>query len=199
MSVVGYLRRSSKWAWVVAASSIVIVVGLVLAITVAIENHNDHELGDRIAQSESELMVVGGQIAEIKNHQFGTMSEYIEAYARIEPLLNTYDHKLQQLSDLCNIAQERDRQQRLIHMRRLFGRYHPEAWRDAREIIGLVRQINEVTKKEASVIHDMAALPAQEQLQFWHEEFMPLAAEEHALREKLLLAGRKVSPDGRTQ
>jgi len=81
----------------------------------------------------------------------------------------------------------------------LFGRYHPEAWRDAREIIGLVRRINEVTKKEASVIHDMAALPAQEQLQFWHEEFMPLAAEEHALREKLLLAGRKVSPDGRTQ
>jgi hypothetical protein len=62
-----------------------------------------------------------------------------------------------------------------------------------------VRQINEVTKKEASVIHDMAALPPQEQLQFWHEEFMPLAAEEHALRENLLIAGQQASPERRTQ
>jgi hypothetical protein len=199
MSVARYLRRNPKRARVIAASSIVIVVGLVLAITVAIQNHNDRELGDRIAQSESELMVVGGQIAEIKDHQFGTMSEYIEAYARIEPLLDTYDHKLKQLSDLCNMAQERDRELRLVHMQRLFGRYHPVAWRDAGEIIGLVRQINEVTKKEAAVIRDMAALPAQEQLQFWHEEFTPLAAEEHVLREKLLFAGQEICSEGRTQ
>ena len=53
--------------------------------------------------------------------------------------------------------------------------------------------------KEGSVIHDMAALPAEEQLQFWHEEFTPLAAEERALREKLLLAGRRVSPERRAQ
>jgi hypothetical protein len=84
-------------------------------------------------------------------------------------------------------------------MQHWFGGYHPEAWREAWEIIGLVRQINEVMKKEASVLHDMAALPAQEQLQFWHEEFMPLAAEEHALREQLLMAGQRASPERRTQ
>ena len=39
----------------------------------------------------------------------------------------------------------------------------------------LVRQVNEITKKEVSVIQDMSTLPENEQMQFWHEEFMPLA------------------------
>jgi len=62
-----------------------------------------------------------------------------------------------------------------------------------------VRQVNEVTKKEASVIHDMASLPAEEQVQFWHDEFMPLAEQEHALRQQLLLLEQKVSPQRATQ
>jgi hypothetical protein len=177
----------------------VIVVALFLAITLAVQNLNYRELEARMEQSESELRVVGAQIADIKDHQFGAMSQYIEAYARVEPLLSTYDQKLQKLSDLYNVAQERNRKPRLIPMQRWLGRYHPNAWLDAWEIMGLVHQINEVTKKEASVIHDMAALPVQEQLQFRHEEFTPLAAEEHALREKLLLVGQRVSPERRTQ
>lgn len=62
-----------------------------------------------------------------------------------------------------------------------------------------MRQVNEVTKKEASVIHDMASLPAEEQVQFWHDEFMPLAEQEHALRQQLLLLEQKVSPQRATQ
>jgi len=34
-------------------------------------------------------------------------------------------------------------------------------------------------KREASVMQDMRSLPEQEQVQFWHEEFMPLVAQEH--------------------
>jgi hypothetical protein len=52
------------------------------------------------------------------------------------------------------------------------------------EIIGLVRQINEITKRESSVVHAMGGLPGAERPQFWHEPFLPLAAQEHALREK---------------
>jgi hypothetical protein len=40
----------------------------------------------------------------------------------------------------------------------------------------------------------MASFPAEEQVQFWHDEFMPLAAQEHALREQLLK-----SPERATQ
>jgi hypothetical protein len=58
------------------------------------------------------------------------------------------------------------------------------------EIIGLVRQINEITKREISVVLAMSSLPEPERLRFWHEQFMPLAAEEHALRERLQIVGQ---------
>jgi len=67
------------------------------------------------------------------------------------------------------------------------------------ELIAIIHQINDVMMKEASVIRDMRSLPEQEQVQFWHEEFMPLVAQEHALREQLLVAGQKVSQERSTQ
>jgi len=57
----------------------------------------------------------------------------------------------------------------------------------------LVKRVNEAKQKEASVIRDMSTLPKDEQVQFWHEEFMPVRDQEHALREMLLLAGQKAS------
>ena len=185
--------------WVIAGSSILLGVVLSVAVALAIQKHNDRVLDAQVAQSEAELRTLGAQIAAIKDRQFGTMSEYIAVYARVEPLLRDYDQKLQQYSELCSTAQQRDQKRGLINIRRLYSRYNEEAWRNNSEILELVRQVNEVTKKEASVIHDMASLPAEEQVQFWHEEFMPLAAEEHALREKLLIVGQQASPERRTQ
>ena len=68
-------------------------------------------------------------------------------------------------------------------------------WSNASEIIQLVRQISSVMRKEASVIRDMSSFPEGEQVQFWHEEFVPLLAQEHALRERLALAGQKMSSE----
>lgn len=45
----------------------------------------------------------------------------------------------------------------------------------------------------------MGSIPEQEQVQFWHEELMPLVAQEHALRERLVIAGQKVSQERSTQ
>jgi hypothetical protein len=185
--------------WVIAGSSIFLGVVLSVAIALGIQKHNDRVLGVEVAQSESELRTLGAQIAAIKDHQFGTMSEYIAAYARVEPLLKDYDQKLQQYSELCSTAQQRDQKRGLINIQRLHSPYKAEVWRNNSELIELVRQVNEVTKKEASVIHDMASLPAQEQVQFWHDEFTPLAAQEHALRERLLLVGQRASPERATQ
>jgi len=185
--------------WVIAGLSVVLAAMLSVAITLAIQNHNDRVLSARIAQSELELRLLGAKITAIKDHQFGTMREYIAAYAQIEPLLKANDQKLREYANLCNTAQQRDQKRRLINIQHFHTRYNPEVWRDTSEIIDLVRQVNEVTKKEASVIHDMASLPPQEQVQFWHEEFMPLAAQEHALREKLLLVGQRASSERTTQ
>ena len=185
--------------WVIAGSSILVGVVLSVAVALAIQRHNDRVLNAQVAQSESELRTLGAQIAAIKDRQFGTMSEYVAAYARVEPLLKDYHQKLQQYGELCSTAQQRDQKRGLINIRRLCSRYNTEVWRNNSEILELVRQVNEVIKNEASVIHDMASLPAEEQVQFWHDEFMPLAAQEHALRERLLLVGQRVSPERATQ
>jgi hypothetical protein len=199
MNVSEYCGKNRQRVWVTAASSILFTMVLVGAIALVIQSRNDRVLSARIAQSESELRAVGAQIASIKDHQFETMSEYIAAYARVEPLLKDYDQKLQRYSELCSMAQQADRKRGLINIQRLRSRYNAEVWRNNSELIGLVRQINEVTKKEASVIHDMASLPAEEQVQFWHDEFMPLTAREQGLRERLWLVGQRVSPERATQ
>ena len=86
--------------WVIAGSSILLGVVLSVAVALAIQRHNDRVLDAQVAQSESELRTLGAQIVAIKDRQFGTMSEYVAAYARVEPLLKDYDQKLQQYSEL---------------------------------------------------------------------------------------------------
>ncbi len=61
------------------------------------------------------------------------------------------------------------------------------------------QKINELTKRQTAVIHAMASLPEPERVKFWHEQFAPLAAEEHALREKLRVTGQRTPPGGRVQ
>ncbi len=94
------------------------------------------------------------------------MAEYVDAYAQIEPLLTEYDQKLQEYSELYSTAQQRDQKRGLINIQRLHKRYNPEVWRNTSEIIALIREINDVMKKEASVIRDMRSLPQQERVQF---------------------------------
>jgi hypothetical protein len=97
-----------------------------------------------------------------------------------------YDEKLQKFSELYNYARERDSHRGLLDLQRFRSKHHPETWDRMSEIIDLVRQINDITKREAAVIHDMASLPEPERVRYWHEEFVPLTAQEHALREKLV-------------
>lgn len=185
-------KSSSPWMMIV----FVIIAGGVLAIAAAvgIEDHQDRVVTAQLINNESELRTAGGRIADIKDRRFNSMAEYVNAYAQIEPLLNDYDHKLQEYSDLCSRGQQREDSQSLIDILRLQGRHKLKKWRNPKEMIEITRQINATMKREAAVIRDMSALPQQEQLQFWHEEFTPLLAQEHALREQLLLAGQRMSP-----
>ena len=190
------VKRLRIWMIVVA---LVVASALGVGIVLGVQNHEDHVLSAQITQTEAQLRALGAQIADIKDHEFKTMAEYVAAYAQIEPLLTEYDQTLQEYSELYNTAQQRDQKRGLLNIQRLHGRYNPEVWRNTLELIALIRAINEVMKKEASVIHDMGSIPEQEQVQYWHEEFMPLVAQEHALRERLVIAGQKVSQERSTQ
>jgi hypothetical protein len=142
---------------------------------------------------------VGEQISEIKDANLITMNDYISAYAQIERLHNDYEQRVQRYVDLCNVAHQRDAHRGLINAERLHGGYHPETWQNLAQIIDLVRQINEVTKREVAVARSMASLPEKERVQFWHEQFLPLATKERALREQLAIVGQRMPPDVRSQ
>jgi hypothetical protein len=185
--------------WITIISLIVAGAVLALVVTIAIQHHNDRLLSAQMIQSEAELQTTGARIADLKDHKFKTLGEYASAYAQVEPLLNDYDHKLQAYADLCNRAQRRDEKRSPIDILRREHPYSPDVWSNASEIVELVSQISSVMKKEASVIHDMSAFPENEQVQFWHEEFVPLLGKEHALREKLALAGQKMSSESTAQ
>ncbi len=161
---------------------------------VGIENLQDRVLTAQILTTEAELKMAGDRIAVLKDRRFNSLVDYVNAYAQIEPLLSGYDRKLQGYSDLCSRAQQREDSQSLIDILHPQGRHKLKKWRNPKEMIEIIRQINATMRKGAAVIRDMSALPQQEQLQFWHEEFTPPLAQEHALREQLLLAGQRMSP-----
>lgn len=156
----------------------------------AIEDRRDRTLAAELDSTQSELLGMGAQISSIKDANLITINDFISAYAQVEPLEKDYDQKLDKFSKLYTAARERDSNRSLLDLQRYRGKHHPKSWDGMSEIISLVRQINEITKREISVVHAMTSLPEPERLRFWHEQFMPLAAQEHALREQLQIVGQ---------
>ncbi|HET8926008.1 MAG TPA: hypothetical protein VFN26_23690 [Candidatus Acidoferrum sp.] len=165
----------------------------------AIEDRRDRAMTAGLDATQSELLGIGAQITSIKDANLTTPNDFIAAYAQVEPLEKAYDEKLDKFAKLYNAARERDSHRSLFDLQRYRGTHHPESWERMSEIIGLVREINEVTKRQISVVHAMASLPEPERMRFWHEQFMPLAAQEHALREQLQVVGQGRAPGSSVQ
>ena len=178
----------------------VVLGGLVVWFTLmlALEGREERRLTAAIERASVELKRTGTQIASIKDADLQSMNDYISAYAQIEPLQREYDQKLQTMVELYRAAEDWDSHRNSIS-KRLHGAHHPKSWEQMSEIVGLVQQINGVNKREISVIHAMAGLPGAERPKFWHEQFMPLAAEEHALRQQLQVVGQGRTPDSSVQ
>src|SRR6266705_2141606 len=190
------------WAiprYAVLTGAAVLAAAVTVTIALAIQDRTDRRLTSDIERTQSDLLGLGAQITAIKDADLTTTTDYIAAYAQIEPLQKEYDEKLQRFSDLYTYARERDSHRGLLDLQRWRSKHHPEIWDRMSEIIDLVRQINGITKREASVVHAMASLPDEERMRFLHEQFMPLAAQEHALREKLVIAGQGQPPSSSIQ
>jgi len=181
--------------WVLAGAVLVLV--LALAITVAIQQHSDRALEAEIERSAARLQDLGSQIAEIKDAHLVSMNDYIGAYAQIVPLETEYDGELAKIKVLYSRAQARS--QKTIDLRHLRIAYHPKVWENMAEILDLTTQLSSVIKRETPVIHEMTSLPEKERLRFWHEQFLPLEAQERALRERLQMVGERMSPEPPSQ
>jgi hypothetical protein len=185
-------ERQSTFPWIYATGAVVLVLLTIFAVTFAVQEHNDRVLSEEITETASELQDTGARITGIRDADMKDMSDYIRAYSQLAPLLNDYDRQLERITDLYNQARERDR--RLLRIERLYRRPHLTNWESMSDILEVTRALNKVFRQEASVIENMALLPESERMQFWHEQFLPLEAQEKGLRARLLIVGQRMSP-----
>jgi len=185
-------ERQGKFTWIYATGAAVLVLVTILAVAFAVQEHNDRVLSEELTETASELQDTGARITSIRDTDLKSMDDYIRAFSEIGPLLDDYDRHLQKITDLYNQARERDK--RLLSVERLYRRPHLTNWESMSEILDITGALNKVMRQETSVIQNMAQLPEPERMQFWHEHFLPLEAQEKGLRAKLLIVGQRMSP-----
>src|SRR5262249_4901485 len=156
--------------YAVFVAALLVTCAVAIAITLTIEDRRDKDIATQLERIESELRTLGAQITSIKDADLTTTNDFISAYAQVEPIEKEYEAKLQQFADLYRQAREKDSNRSIFDPQRFRGRHHPETWEKMSEIISLIRQINDVTKREISVVHAMASLPEAERMRFWHEQ-----------------------------
>jgi hypothetical protein len=185
-------ERQGKYTWIYRTGALVLVLVTIFAVAFAVQEHNDRVLSEELTETASELQDAGARITSIRDADMKHMDDYIRAFSEIGPLLDTYDRHLQEITDLYNQAHDRDK--RLLSVERLYRRPHLTNWDNMSEILDTARALNKVMRQETSVIQNMAQLPEPERMQFWHEHFLPLEAQEKGLRAKLLIVGQRMSP-----
>ena len=185
-------ERQRTFNWIYVAIAVVLVLVTIFALLFAMQEHNDRVLSEEITEVASELQDTGARITSIRDADMKDMNDYIRAFSEIAPLLDTYDRELQRITDLYNQARERDK--RLLDVERLYRKPHLTNWESMSEILDITRALGKVMRQETSVIQDMAQLPQAEQMQYWHERFLPLEAQEKGLRAKLLIVGQRMAP-----
>ncbi len=149
-------RHAKFRQWVLAAATAIVAILIVIAVAFATQEHNDRVLMEDLDRTGVELQLLGRQIGDIKDADLVSMNDYISAYAQVEHLQSDYDQKLQKYSELYSLARKRDSDRGIFNVERFQGKHHPETWQNMTEIIDLVRQINELTKRQTAVIHAMA-------------------------------------------
>jgi cell wall assembly regulator SMI1 len=108
------------------------------------------------------------------------------------PFLDTYDQELQRITDLYSDAQKREKS--LLRIDRLYRKPHLTNWENMSQILDITHKLGKIMQQERSVIQNMAQLPESERMQFWHEHYLPLDAQEKGLRAKLLVVGQRMTP-----
>lgn len=78
--------RFRLWIIIISLSVAGTVTVLAALVAIGIQRHNDQQLAAQMIRSEVELQTTGARISGIKDHEFKTMAEYVDAYVQIAPL-----------------------------------------------------------------------------------------------------------------
>lgn len=175
--------RSHKRTTIVLGGLLAVI--LCVAATFGIQNGTDRRTTARVTEAGKDLGEIAAKIGAIKGRDLHTAQDYIRAYTEMGPLVNTFDSKLKSLTSVLSEAEASEKSRGPFSIQRLFGSKEKEwlAW-DA-QLYGVLNQDSELTKKEVSVINQMAGLPENRQIDFWKDNFRPLLEQENTLREKI--------------
>lgn len=189
-----YLRRHRR---VTVLVGMIFVLALSLSVTYGTQNGNDQRMVEKITAAAKDLTDVGTKIGAIKQRDLRTTGDYIQAYTEIEMLLPEYESDLQKCSDTYQEARKTDETRGLINTQVFHKSHTPNMWKDNFEMLDLIRQADSLTRQEVLTVHNMAALPASEQVNFWHREFEPFIGQENILREKLQAVITRIQARGK--
>jgi hypothetical protein len=168
----------------VVAMGALFVPTICLAITFGIQNGGDRRTTAEIEEGTKDFQSVAVKIGSIKSRELKTTKNYIDAYEEIEPLLSDFDDRLSRFTGILKDSQARDKNRGPLNIQRLYPNSDKQLLWDM-ETFDLLRKDSELTRKEVLVTRQMAALPDQEQIDFWNKNFLPLAQQEEDLRQKL--------------
>jgi hypothetical protein len=184
-----YLRRHRRTA---AIAGMIFVVALSLAVTYGIQNGNDQHMVEKITDTANDLTTVSTKIGAIKQRDLRTVGDYIQAYSEIEALLPEFESEIQRCADVYAEAREVDETRGFVNTQMFYRSHNSAQWKDDFEMLDLLRQFDSLTKQEALTVRNMAALPADKQVDFWQREFKPLTAQEDDLRERIRSLAAKI-------
>jgi hypothetical protein len=169
------------------------VVVLSLAITNGIQNGNDRRMVvEKIQAVAKDLTAAVTRIGAIKQRDLRTTNDYIRAYAEIEQLLPDCEAKIEKCAVVCQEARQLDKNKSLISTQLFYKSHPPDMCKDNFELLNLIRKMDTLTKQEVLTARNMAALPEQDQAEFWRTEFKPLQVQEYDLREKIQIVAGKI-------
>jgi len=185
-------EQKGRFRWIYGTGAVVLVLITTFAVLFAIQEHKERVLSEEVNETAAELQDTGAKIAGIRDADLKEMNDYVRAYSELAPLLDDYDRQLQKITDLYSQARQRDKSP--LNVTRLYRTPHVTNWENMSEILDTTRAVSKVMRQETSVIQNMAELPESERMQFWHEHYLPLEAQEKGLRAKLLIVGQRMSP-----
>lgn len=176
-----YVRRHKVWTTGLGA---VFVIAMVIAATFGLQNGEDRRTVDTIEEGQKEFQAVAMKIGTIKQRDFRTTQDYINAYSEIEPLLDDFDKRLTKLTATLEDFRQVDEHRGPVNIQRLYRNRDQQLFWDM-EILQLLRQDTNITRKQVTVAKQMAALPDPLQVGFWNANFLPLAKQEDDIRVKI--------------
>ena len=185
-------EQKGRFGWIYGTGAVVLILIATFAVLFAVQEHKERVLSEKVNDTAAELQDTGAKITSIRDADLKEMNDYVRAYSELAPLLDNYDRQLQKITDLYSQARQRDKSP--LNVTRLYRTPHVTNWENMSEILDTTRAVSKVMRQETSVIQNMAELPESERMQFWHEHYLPLEAQEKGIRAKLLIVGQRMSP-----